>query len=93
MSYFLCPNCGERSDIFGHGGAREEARKIGTEFLGEVPLNMGIRETSDAGRPIVATDPESAEAKAYLDIAQKVMARIGTDGHHAGFSAPNIVIE
>ncbi|GJM03992.1 MAG: iron-sulfur cluster carrier protein [Rhodomicrobium sp.] len=93
MSYFNCPKCGERSDIFGHGGAREEARKIGTEFLGEVPLNMSIRETSDAGRPIMATDPESAEAIAYLEIAKKVLERIGTEGHHAGFSAPNIVIE
>lgn len=93
MSYFLCPKCGERSDIFGHGGARQEAQKIGTEFLGEVPLNMVIRETSDAGRPIMATDPDSAEAQAYLAIAKKVMARIGTEGHHAGFSAPNIVIE
>lgn len=93
MSYFLCPSCGERADIFGHGGAKEEALKIGTDFLGEVPLNMSIRETSDAGRPIMATAPDSPEAQAYLEIAKKVQQRIGTDGHHQGFSAPNIVIE
>lgn len=93
MSYFNCPSCGERADIFGHGGAREEALKIGTEFLGEVPLRMDIRETSDSGRPIVATNPESDEAKIYLDIAKKVQQRIGTEGHHAEFSAPEIVIE
>ncbi len=93
MSYFLCPSCGEQADIFGHGGAREEALKIGTEFLGEVPLHMDIRETSDSGRPIVATSRDSKEAQIYLDIAKKVKERIGTQGHHAGFSSPNIVIE
>lgn len=93
MSYFLCPSCGDRSDIFGHGGAKEEAFKIGTEFLGEVPLNMGIRETSDSGRPIVAIEPESAESKAYLQITEKLWERINSQGHHSAISAPNIVIE
>ena len=55
MSYFLCPHCGTRSDIFGHGGARHEAERLGVPFLGEVPLDMTIRETSDAGLPVVAT--------------------------------------
>ena len=59
MSYFLCPHCGERSDIFSHGGARREAEKLGCEFLGELPLDMVIRETSDDGRPIVVSDPAS----------------------------------
>ena len=58
MSYFVCPKCGERSDIFGHGGARDEARKLGVPFLGAVPLHMDIRETSDSGQPVVATAPE-----------------------------------
>ena len=53
MSYFLCPHCGERSDIFSHGGARKEAEKLGVEFLGEMPLDIAIRETSDGGKPIV----------------------------------------
>ncbi len=52
MSYFLCPKCGERSDVFGHGGARDEAAKLGVPFLGEVPLHMDIRETSDSGKPV-----------------------------------------
>src|SRR5471032_1654569 len=59
MSYFLCPHCGERSDIFSHGGARREAEKLGTEFLGEIPLDIAIRETSDAGTPIVMSQPAS----------------------------------
>src|SRR5690606_35856563 len=62
MSYFLCPSCGERSDIFGHGGAAEEARKLGIPFLGEVPLHMAIRARSDEGHPIVAAEPESLHA-------------------------------
>ncbi len=72
MSYFLCPHCGERSDIFGHGGARETADKLGAPFLGEIPLHLSIRETSDAGTPITAADPESPFARAYMDIAAKV---------------------
>ncbi len=58
MSYFLCPHCGGRTDVFGHGGARHEAERLGVPFLGEVPLDIAIRETSDSGRPVVATDPE-----------------------------------
>ncbi len=71
MSYFVCPDCGGRHDIFGHGGARAEAERIGVPFLGEVPLQMAIREKSDAGTPVVASDPESAEAEIYRDIAEK----------------------
>ncbi len=72
MSYFVCPDCGGRHDIFGHGGARAEAEKIGAPFLGEVPLDMAIRETSDAGTPVVATAPDGAHAKAYREIAENV---------------------
>ncbi len=68
MSYFLCPSCGTRSDIFGHGGAREEAETLGVPFLGEVPLHMEIRATSDAGKPI-ATDEKSAHAAIFREIA------------------------
>ncbi len=71
MSYFLCPSCGERSDIFGHGGAAEEARKLGIPFLGEVPLHMSIRARSDEGRPIVAAEPESQHAQIFRDLAAK----------------------
>jgi ATP-binding protein involved in chromosome partitioning len=71
MSYFLCPKCGERSDIFGHGGAKLEAEKLGIPFLGGVPLHMDIRATSDEGRPIVASSPDSPHAQIYRDIATR----------------------
>ena len=69
MSYFICPNCGHESHIFGHGGARREAEKLGTDFLGEVPLHIAIRETSDAGTPIVVEQPDSPQAQAFKRIA------------------------
>ncbi len=74
MSYFICPSCGERSEIFGHGGASNEAEKLGVPFLGGVPLHMDIRTTSDAGQPIVVTAPESEHAKIYRDLATRVWA-------------------
>jgi len=91
MSYFLCPSCGSRADIFGHGGARNEAERQGVPFLGEVPLHMTIREKSDSGLPVVATEPDGPHAKIYRDIAAKVLAEIKGGG--AGRSAPKIVIE
>lgn len=72
MSYFHCPHCGGRSEIFSHGGAKEEAEKLGIEFLGEIPLDMVIRETSDGGNPIVASDPDSTYSQAYMKIADRV---------------------
>ncbi|QQM29922.1 Mrp/NBP35 family ATP-binding protein [Martelella lutilitoris] len=69
MSAFICPNCGETHHIFGHGGAKAEAEKIGVPFLGEVPLAMDIRATSDAGTPVVAGEPDGPHAKAYRAIA------------------------
>ena len=89
MSYFVCPHCGERSDIFGHGGARHEAERLGVPFLGEVPLDMEIREKSDAGLPVVATVPDGAHAKIYRDIAARVHDGLAT----ASRPAPKIVIE
>jgi ATP-binding protein involved in chromosome partitioning len=91
MSYFVCPKCGERHDVFGHGGARKEAEKLGVPFLGEVPLHMAIRETSDSGRPVVATDPDGPHAKVYREIAQRVREQLAGKG--AGRAAPKIVIE
>ena len=92
MSYFQCPQCGTRSDIFGHGGARREAERLGVPFLGEVPLDMAIRETSDSGRPVVATDPDGAHAAAFRAIATKVRDQLRGDSG-AGRPAPKIVIE
>ncbi|MEQ8334695.1 iron-sulfur cluster carrier protein ApbC [Nisaea sp.] len=91
MSYFLCPSCGERSDIFGHGGARDEAERIGVDFLGEVPLHMDIRETSDAGNPIVVSAPDSPHSVAYKGIAAKIWEKIGSDANSGRRAAPNIV--
>jgi ATP-binding protein involved in chromosome partitioning len=91
MSYFLCPNCGARSDIFGHGGAREEATRLGVPFLGEVPLHMAIREKSDAGRPVVVSESTGAHAQIFRDIAAKVRDQLAVAG--TGRAAPKIVIE
>ncbi|MGX1787808.1 Mrp/NBP35 family ATP-binding protein [Bosea sp. NPDC055332] len=89
MSYFICPECGHRSDIFAHGGARHEAERLHVPFLGEIPLAMPIRETSDGGRPIVASDPDSAHAKAYVALARQVKAGLSGPAR----AAPRIVIE
>ena len=93
MSYFLCPHCGERSDIFSHGGARREAERLGSEFLGEVPLDMVIRETSDGGQPIVISQPESAHAKTYQAIAARVWDKTAAILGDARRQAPRIVIQ
>ncbi|MDI1347577.1 MAG: Mrp/NBP35 family ATP-binding protein [Pseudolabrys sp.] len=92
MSYFMCPHCGTRSDIFAHGGARHEAERLGVPFLGEVPLHMTIREKSDSGLPVVATEPDGPHAKIYRDIATNVLAQI-KGGASSGRTAPKIVIE
>jgi len=90
MSYFLCPHCGERSEIFAHGGARREAERFGVDFLGEIPLDIAIRETSDGGQPIVVSQPKSSHAAAYRDIAQKVWAKLSGSQQRQG---PRIVIQ
>jgi ATP-binding protein involved in chromosome partitioning len=89
MSVFVCPQCGHQSHIFGHGGARDTARELGAPFLGEIPLVPAIRETSDAGTPIVALKPESDEAQAFLAIAAQVAQRIALPRR----ATPRIVIE
>jgi ATP-binding protein involved in chromosome partitioning len=76
MSYFVCPHCHEQTDIFSHGGGKLAAEKLGVDFLGEIPIDVAIREGSDAGRPIVSADPDSPQAEAITVIAQKVAARI-----------------
>ena len=90
MSYFIAPDTGTRYDIFGHGGARKEAERIGVPFLGEVPLTMNIRETSDAGTPLVATEPNGIVAGIYREIAAKVWQQLGGQPQRA---APAIVFE
>jgi ATP-binding protein involved in chromosome partitioning len=90
MSLFICPNCGHEAHIFGHGGARETAAQLGVDFLGEIPLVQAIRETSDAGTPIVAQAPHGPEARAFLTLAQKVAEKLSA---RAERSAPKIVID
>ena len=90
MSHFLCTDCGARHDIFGHGGAAAEAEKLGVPFLGEVPLEMAIRATSDDGTPIVASQPDSPHAAHYQKIAAGLLAQLDNAQPKA---APKIVLE
>ena len=89
MSVFICPHCGQESNIFGHGGAREVAESLGAPFLGEIPLVPSIRETSDAGTPIVVQSPESREAGAFLAIAERVARTLEAPMR----AAPRVVME
>ena len=93
MSFFIAPDTGKRYDIFGHGGARREAERLGVPFLGEVPLEMGIRESSDAGTPVVVSKPDGPEAKIYRDIAGKVWDRLQAERGAADAAVPSIVFE
>ena len=90
MSYFLCPHCGGRSDVFGHGGARDEAERLGVDFLGEVPLHIDIRTTSDAGDPIVVSDPDNPHSLAYRAIADRIWEKIAGGEEATGRKAPTI---
>ena len=90
MSTFLCPNCGHQTDIFGHGGARDEAERLGCDFLGEIPLDMAIRVTSDQGKPIVIDQPDSPYAEAYRAIAAAIVAKLTGAPVRV---APRIVVE
>jgi len=91
MATYICPNCGHVEHIFGHGGARDEAQKLGVPFLGEVPLNMAIRETSDAGRPVTALQPEGPFATVYRGIAGALWENLESGGFRR--EAPAIVFE
>jgi ATP-binding protein involved in chromosome partitioning len=92
MSYFICPHCGERSDIFGHGGAEHEATRVGVPFLGAVPLHMRIRELSDAGTPVVAAEPDSEHAAAFRRVAENAWVRVKAEQGGAR-QPPKIVME
>ncbi|MEX2628509.1 MAG: iron-sulfur cluster carrier protein ApbC [Tistlia sp.] len=92
MSLYICPSCGHEAHIFGHGGARTEAEKLGVDFLGEVPLDIEIRETSDGGRPIVVSHPDSPHAQVYLAIAGKIRDKLfGPDAEKR--EGPRIVMD
>lgn len=91
MSYFLCPHCNGRSEIFTHGGARAAAEQTGIDFLGEIPLDMEIREAADSGRPVVARDGPGGHAGAYRAIAERIWRKVGDAGSRP--AAPRIVVE
>lgn len=90
MSYFCCPNCGHRTDLFGHGGAEAEAGRLGVRFLGEIPLHARIREMSDAGTPVVAAEPGGEHAAAYAAIADKVWTALEAGSGQR--PAPRIIV-
>ncbi len=92
MSYFLCPHCGGRSEIFSHGGARQEAARLGTEFLGEVPLDLKIRETSDGGTPITIAEPDNPHALVFRQMAARIWDKV-TGSAAERRPPPRIVIE
>jgi ATP-binding protein involved in chromosome partitioning len=93
MSVFCCPNCGHRAEIFGHGGARREAERLGVEFLGELPLALNIRELADAGTPIVAARPDTEEAASYRRIAARLWEKLQGSGTAEAAPGPRIVVE
>jgi ATP-binding protein involved in chromosome partitioning len=93
MSYFLAPDTGKRYDIFGHGGAQREAERLGVPFLGAVPLTMEIRETSDAGTPVTAGDPDSEPARIYRSIAEKIWMAVEAGKGEGARKPPKITFE
>ncbi len=78
MSYFVCGHCGERTEIFSHGGGERAAEKLGIPFLGHIPIDPAIRAGGDTGMPIVVADPASPQAKAFREIADALIHRITT---------------
>jgi len=93
MSMFVCPNCGHVAHIFSHGGAEREAEKLGTEFLGAIPLDLTIRETSDSGQPIVISHPDSEHAKTYVEIARRIWEKVSAALDGGARQAPRIVMD
>jgi len=88
MSYFICPHCGDRTEIFGHGGAQTAAEELGIDFLGEIPLQSDVRVAADIGVPIVESDPESPVSVAFAEIAQKIAAKTSVQHFFAESAAP-----
>jgi ATP-binding protein involved in chromosome partitioning len=92
MSYFICTNCGARHEIFGHGGARAEAERLGVTFLGEIPLDARLRHRSDRGEPVTACEPDSPLAGTYRDIAARIWKEVSS-GAGSLKPPPRIVVE
>jgi ATP-binding protein involved in chromosome partitioning len=90
MSYYVCPHCGERDDIFGHGMVADAATKLNIPFLGELPLDKKLREKADQGQPLVLSDPDSPTSKAFEVITQKLAAQVSIANYN---SAPLEIVE
>ena len=80
MNAFVCPDCGERDEIFGHGGADKMAAEESIPVLARIPIDIGIREGGDKGVPITVSNPKHPASQAYLDLAKKVVALMPDDG-------------
>jgi len=93
MSKFICPNCSHETHIFGHEGVKKTAERMSLPFLGDVPLHMSIRETSDEGRPISISQPKSESAMAYDRIAKLILQKLESEEHQKSQSGPKISIE
>ena len=92
MSMFICPNCGAENHIFGHGGAKDEAKNLEVDFLGELPLHIDIRTTSDAGTPIVLKTPDGEHASIYKEIAGSIWSKLNEVTEAGQKTPPRIVI-
>lgn len=90
MSFFLCGHCGERTEIFSHGGGKRAAEKVGVPFLGSIPIDPAIRDGGDSGHPIVVADPKSPQATAFMEIAHKLIASLG-GGEKGGASVESLL--
>ena len=90
MSYFVCGHCGERTDIFSHGGGKQAAEKLGVPFLGYIPIDPAIRDGGDSGHPIVVADPSSPQTAAFRDIAKKIIEKLG-GGEQSGASIDSLL--
>ena len=89
MTSFICPHCGEATDIFGHGGAQAAARRLDVPFLGEIPLTLAVRTGSDSGRPIVVDAPDSPEAAAFRKVSKSLAAQVSILAYARGAAAGN----
>jgi ATP-binding protein involved in chromosome partitioning len=83
MSFFVCPHCRKETAIFDHGGVRSAAEKMGIRFLGEIPLDLAVREGGDKGVPIVAGDPEGSQAQAFFETARQVAGAVSVQNMKA----------
>jgi ATP-binding protein involved in chromosome partitioning len=93
MSIHICSNCGHEEYIFGSGGAEKMCKDYDTEFLGALPLDIGIREQADSGKPTVVADPDGRIAEIYKQIARRVAVKIAEQQKDMSSKFPSIVIQ